>query len=329
MNPIYPPKLKPGDKIGIIATSTPISLLEEKQIERGYRFLEKKGFQVVEHPQCRRQVDYTAGTIRERVEAIHQFVKKHEIKGIMAFWGGFNTNQILDYLDYTLIKTNPKIFIGYSDTCALLQAITNKTGLVTYMGPAVITFSKPDPFDYSWEYFEKMCIQQKRIVEIKDSQNFADDLYFLRKDRNHRIIQKNEGTKVFYPGQVEGRVVASNLSTLLALAGTNYFPKLKKKILFLEEAEDYEVRAIDRFFIQLSQMGVFNQVSGLVIGKFMSASKITEKQLLAILKEALGGRKIPVLYDANFGHTDPLFTIPNGGYCHLNASQKRIKFTCQ
>ena len=176
---IYPPKLKKGSKIGIIATSSSVSTLDESQIRKGYQYLENKGFKIVEHPQCRLQTGYTAGSIKKRVGAIHQFVADKEIDCIMSFWGGYNTNQILDYLDYQLIKKCPKIFIGYSDTCALLQAITAKTGIVTYMGPAVISFTKPDPFDYTWEYFERMCIDNSHEVSIKDSKNFADDLYFL------------------------------------------------------------------------------------------------------------------------------------------------------
>lgn len=326
MMKIYPPKLSKGDKIGVIATSTPITILEEKQIKQGYSYLESKGFTVVEHPQCRRKIDYTAGTIKERVQAIHQLVKDKEIKCIMAFWGGLNTNQILDYLDFNLIKTYPKIFVGYSDTCALLQAITNKTGVVTYMGPGVITFAKPEPFDYTWKYFSKMGIEKEAIVEIKDSKIFADDLYFLRKDNDHRIIQKNLGRKIFREGKAQGEVVACNLSTLLVLLGTDYFPLLKDKIFFIEEAEDLDCRWIHRFMLQLKQIGAFNLIKGLVIGKFMTASNISESQLLKILAEVTNKIEIPVVYDANFGHTDPIFTIPNGGRCKIDTFSKSISF---
>ncbi|MBU2595425.1 LD-carboxypeptidase [Patescibacteria group bacterium] len=321
-----PPKLSKGDKIGVIATSTPISILDGAQIQRGYRYLINKGFTIVEHPQCRLQNGYNAGTIKERVEAIHEFVKNKNIKCIMAFWGGYNTNQILDHLDYNLIKKYPKIFIGYSDTCALLQAITAKTGLVTYMGPAVITFAKPDSFDYTWEYFKRVCIENSSDVYIRDSKIFADDLYFLRKDDNHRIIQKNKGTKIFQKGKAQGTVIVTNLSTLLILLNTPYLVSLKDKILFIEEAEDFDCQMIHRFMVQLKQAGIINSIKGLVLGKFMGESKIDEKQLLSILEEVIGNKKIPVMYNSNFGHTDPIFTIPNGGECQLNTRSKSILF---
>jgi muramoyltetrapeptide carboxypeptidase len=325
---IYPQRLKKGGKIGVIATSSSISTLGEEQIKRGYRYLQDQGFEIVEHPQCRLENGYTAGSIKKRVEAIHQFVKDDEIDCVMAFWGGLNTNQLLDYLDYQLIKENPKIFVGFSDTCALLQAITNKAGLVTYVGPAVITFSKPNPekFKYTWEYFHKMCIEENRIVKIKSADFFADDLYFLRKDNDHRIIKKNKGVKIFREGKCEGEVIASNLSTLLALAGTDYFPDLEDKVLFIEEAEDFNCQWIDRFFFQLKQAKVIESIRGLVVGKFMEASKISEKQLLDILNNVIGDFQIPVIYSANFGHTDPIFTVPNGGRCRVDTSSKQIDF---
>jgi len=325
MTKIYPPKLRKGDKIGVIATSTPITILDEKQIQQGYKYLEDKGLKVIEHPQCRRGKGYTAGSIKERVEAIHSFVENREIKCVMAFWGGLNTNQILDYLDYDLIRRNPKIFIGYSDFCALLQAITNKAGLVTYMGPAVITFTKPQPLEYSWEYFSKMCMEKHNEVEVVDSKTFADDLYFLKKDKNQRIVKKNDGRKIFREGRAEGEVLACNLSTLLALLGTEYFPSLKDKILFLEEAEDFDCRWFHRFMVQLKQIGAFKLIKGLVLGKFMETSKVSEDQLLSILDEVIDD-KIPVIYDMNFGHTDPIFTIPNGGCCKINTYLRSIVF---
>jgi len=322
---IYPPKLSKGDKIGIIATSTPITILEENQIRRGYEYLKDKGFVLIEHPQCRKNEGYTAGNIKDRAEAIHTFVKDKEIKCIMAFWGGLNTNQILDYIDYDLIRNNPKIFVGYSDFCALLQAITNKTGLVTYMGPAVITFTKPQPLNYSWEYFRKTCIEKNEEIEIIDSETFADDLYFLKKDKNRRNIKKNDGRKIFKEGEAEGEVLACNLSTLLNLLGTEFFPSLENKILFLEEAEDFDCRWFHRFMVQLKQVGAFNLINGLVLGKFMEVSKISEKQLLVILNEVIENN-IPVIYDMNFGHTDPIFTIPNGGWCKINTYLRKVIF---
>ena len=196
---ILPPKLNRGKKIGVIAPADPVrEVCSEDVIQRGYLYLKAKGFSVEEGESVKKLTKkHVAGSVSLRVNDIHNFVERKDVGCIMAFWGGFNTNQLLDHLDYDLIKKNPKIFIGYSDVTALTTAITTKTGLITFFGPGVISFAKPEPFEYTWQYFEKMCINPEDKVIIKPSPDYADDLYFLRKDSNHRIRKKNEGIKYF------------------------------------------------------------------------------------------------------------------------------------
>jgi len=160
----------------------------EDVIRRGYRYLQSKGFSIVEGESVKLVTKkHTAGSISLRVNDIHEFIKRDDIGCIMAFWGGFNTNQLLDSLDFDLIKANSKILIGYSDVTALTTAITTKTGLVTFSGPGLISFAKPEPFEYTWRYFEEMCIRAKDGLIIESAPEYADDLYFLREDNNHRI----------------------------------------------------------------------------------------------------------------------------------------------
>src|SRR3989344_6199993 len=204
---ILPAKLGKNKSIGVVAPADPVAgVCQKDMIQRGYEYLKKKGFSVVEGKSVKELTQkHIAGSVSLRINDIHDFVKREDIGCIMAFWGGFNTNQLLDRLDYDLIKANPKIFIGYSDVTALTTAITTKTGLVTFSGPGVISFAKPEPFEYTWEYFEKMCVNPENKLAVKSSPDFADDLYFLRKDNDHRIKKKNEGIKVFKNGKAKGR----------------------------------------------------------------------------------------------------------------------------
>lgn len=312
-----------GKRIGVITTSTPIDSLKAEQVSRAYTYLEKKGYEIREAEICRKRQDYVSGSIKERVKAIHDFVGDKNIDIIMSFWGGMNTNQILPYLDYAFIKRNPKIFVGYSDTSALLNAITSKTGIITFHGPACITYSKPDLDEYCLEYFEKALYEDE--WDIVEPEKYADDLYFLREeDSDRRLFKKNEGLKVYREGVSEGEVVVSNLQTLLVLAGTEYFPSLKGKILFVEEAEEANVQQIDRFFTHLSQLADFNSIKGFVVGKFMEYSNINEKQIKNILKRVSENFNGPVIFNASFGHTDPIFTVPNGGIANIDTSRKNI-----
>ena len=151
----------------------------------------------------------------------------------MSYWGGLNSNHLLAHLDYNLIKNNPKIIIGYFDMTAITSAVTKKTGLVTFSGPAALSFSKPEPFGYTWDYFESMCINPKEALRISSSTQYADDLFFLREDDDYRIKKNNQGILSFKKGKAEGEIVAGNMQTLLGLCGTEYMPDVSNKILFL------------------------------------------------------------------------------------------------
>lgn len=329
MNPkkILPPRLDKSKLIGIIAPSDPVrGVCSEDMIQRGYDYLKKKGFSVIEGRSVKELTrKHIAGSVSLRIDDVHDFVKREDVGCIMAFWGGFNTNQLLDHLDYDLIKANPKIFIGYSDITALTTAITTKTGLVTFSGPGVISFAKPEPFEYTWNYFEKMCIDPQENLTIESSPDYADDLFFLRKDDNHRIKKRNDGVKIFNGGKAKGEVIAGNFQTLLVLNGTEYSPDLAGKILFVEEDETSTPAHIDRFICQCKQLGWFDKISGLVFGRFTEQSQFSpEDSFEDILKEYLSNAKFPVLYNADFGHSDPMITIPNGGICIING--ERIVF---
>lgn len=329
MQKILPPKLDKNKSIGIVAPADPVAgVCPEDTIKRGYKYLKSKGFSVIEGRSVKLLTQkHTAGIASFRVKDIHDFVKRDDIGCIMAFWGGFNTNQLLDQLDYELIKKNPKIFIGYSDVTALTTAITTKTGLITFSGPGVISFAKPEPFNYTWDYFEKMCIKPQEDIIIEPSKEYADDLYFLREDNDHQIKKTNEGIKVFNQGNAVGEVVAGNLQTLLILQGTQYLPDMTGKILFIEEDETSTPAHVDRFIYQCKQLGWFDKIAGLVVGRFTAQSSFSpEDSLEDILKEYFYDTEFPVLYNVDFGHSDPLITIPNGGITEINTKEKRIIF---
>lgn len=321
---MLPPRIKKGQTIGIFSSSSPI--VSRDAANRAYKYIENMGFKVYEHPQCKLSTGHTAGTITQRVQAIHNLIADPSIGALMAFWGGANTNQILPYLDYYLIKKNPKVIIGFSDTSALTLAITKLTGLVTFMGPAAITYSKPEPFNYSWNYFSEICINGNNVI-TKDSPTYADDLFFLRKDSNHRILQKNSGRKVYHHGRVKGEVVAANLQTLMVLAGTRFFPKLENKILFIEESEDTKKSMVHRFFTHLGQAVRVNKLKGVVIGRFCSQTGFDNTDSVKnMLQDVFPEVSIPILYNLDFGHSDPLFTIPNGGIASIDTRKNIITF---
>lgn len=296
--------------------------------KRIYEFLTKKGFSVVEHPICTKIYSgHLAGSAKERVDALHELYLDESIDVMMSFWGGFNTNEILPLLDYDLIKKNYKPTIGYSDTAALLNAITKYTECVTYLGPAGITFLHPEPVEYSFNYMLRMLSGEKEVL-IVDSEIYADDAYYLREPPKniYREIKAASGRNVVRHGVSTGTVVAGNMQTLALLAGTRYFPDLNASILFLEEDDSITAPLFRRFFTQLSQQDNFQSLRGVVFGRMPEGAKITHEQLMDCINDILGQMDIPILTNLDFGHTDPMFTIPIGGRAHIDTKAKILIF---
>lgn len=323
MKIIKPPHLQSGQNLGIIALSTPAKVLKTEYRERAYKQIKDLfGLNIIEAPNLDKEVGHAAGTIKERVKSLHDFFKNKNIHGIMSFWGGFNTHQVLEYLDYDLIKKNPKILIGYSDTTNLLTAITHKTGLITYNGPAVVTFAKPTLPKETVDSFRNLIMNPNLNYTYPTSEKFSDNKWWI-KDKME--FDQNKGVQVFKKGKAKGRIVGGNIGTLLLLAATSYWPSMKGKILFIEDDEAEDPRTLDRYFTQLRQMGVFDQISGMVIGRFPRSVGFKESDSLEmILTDSLKGYHFPVITEFDMGHTDPLMTIPIGGKVMIDANKKKI-----
>lgn len=148
-------------------------------------------------------------TVEEKIEDLHDAFANPEIKAIFCVKGGENSNSLFDYIDFELIKNNPKIICGFSDSTSLLNIIYEETGLVTFHGPTFKSLT-------SWEtdYSQKEMI--KRLVEGKT--DFGDEEY-----------------KTLKKGQAEGILVGGNLSLIKNLTAGKYSINFENKILFLEE----------------------------------------------------------------------------------------------
>ena len=310
--------------IGIFAAGDAVPQGEK----RNYNFLIEKGYSIIEHPICKKVYDgYLAGTAEERANALHELYLDGRVDVVMSFWGGFNTNEILRFLDYSLIKEYYKPTVGFSDTTALLNAITKNTGHITYLGPAGITFLKPEPLEYSFDCMIRMLSGEKEVL-IKDSKIYADDAYYMRESPNNlvREIKANNGRNVIRQGIATGTIVAGNMQTLDILAGTQYFPNIQGSILFLEEDEFITAALFRRFLTQLSSQNNFQTIKGVVFGRMPESSKITNEQFINCVNDVFSKTNIPILANLDFGHTDPMFTIPIGGTAHIDTETNTLVF---
>jgi muramoyltetrapeptide carboxypeptidase LdcA involved in peptidoglycan recycling len=313
MEKLIPEKLKKGDKVMIIAPARGLKIIGQDVRQIAIERLNGLGLEVVFAPNTTDENwDYMgSSSIEKRVEDIHTAFKDKSVKAILTVIGGFNSNQLLKYLDYDLIKNNPKIFCGYSDITALANAILAKTGLQTYYGPHYSSLGMKYGCDYTFEHFIKMLITDDRDA-IEPSQIWSDDLWFL--DQEKREFEANEGYWVIHQGKAKGTIAGGNLCTYNLLLGTPYRRKFTEDtILFIEDTASAPLQDIERDLQALIHQEDFCNVKGIVIGRFQKGSQITKEGLEYIINTKKELKDLPIVANVDFGHTYPLLTIPLGG----------------
>lgn len=311
MNSIVPPKLKSGDEIRVIAPSRSMGVISEANKAFATEALEKLGLKVTFGEHIDEHDIMHSSSVESRVIDLHEAFSDSSVKAIITVLGGYNSNQMLDAIDYDLIKQNPKIFCGFSDITALGNAIYHKAALVTFSGLHFSSFAMQNGFDYSLEAFKQIFFSSDKL-DILPSKEWSDDAWYM--DQNNRTFHKNNGYKVIHPGSAQGKIIGGNLGTLQLLKGTPYMPSLEGAALFLEEvsASSADVYEFDRNLQSLTQAPDFKGVKALVLGRFESSFGMTDEKLRLILsKPAL--RDMPIITHVDFGHTTPMFTFPIGG----------------
>ena len=322
---MIPSKLKPGDEVRVIAPSRSMKILGEDCKKIATERLEALGLKVTfgKHV-MEADPDYMCASRDARLEDLNEAFQDKNVKAILTVIGGFNSNQLLDYIDYEAIKENPKIFCGFSDITALSNAIYAKTGLVTYSGPHYSSFGMLKGFEYSLEYFKKMFFKKEEF-EVVSSKEWSDEAWFI--DQENRHFEANEGMYVINEGQAEGNIVGGNLCTLNLLQGTEYMPDINNKILFIEDDEmagPIFLMEFDRNLQSLMHMPEFKTVKGIVCGRAQKSCFMTKEKWFKIFdKPEL--KNIPIIGGCDFGHTTPIITFPVGGYAKIEATKNGAK----
>ena len=312
-----PPKLSPGDTIRVVAPAKSLSVISKEQLDLATQRLTEEGFTVTFSKNCQEQDMFDSSSIESRVADLHEAFADPGVKAILTVLGGFNSNQVLQYLDYDLIKSNPKILCGYSDITALANAITSKTGLVTYSGLHYSTWGMEKEFSYNKHYFAK-CLYSEEPFDVLPAETWSDDEWYI--DQQSRVLEKNSGLWTIQEGSCEGHIIGGNLCTLNLLQGTPYMPSLVGAVLFIEDDHVVDAVTFERDLQSLLHLPDASQLRGVVIGRFQRASNVTRKQITHIIQTKELLQDIPVLANADFGHTNPLFTFPIGGTVRITAS---------
>jgi muramoyltetrapeptide carboxypeptidase len=277
---IIPPRLRPGDLIGVISPAGPV---DASDLKPGLDLLVSRGFRVQEAPHLYDRHGYLAGDDEARLSDLHAMFLDREITAVFCARGGYGSLRLLDRIDYDLIREHPKILVGYSDITALMMAIYKQTGLVTFHGPMV------------------------RGLSTISGDSLKGLLHILWSEEP-LLLDPMEGTPLIL-GQAEGPLMGGNLSLICHLVGTPFLPSLDGCILFIEDRGEPLYR-IDRMLTHLSLAGQLKGIAGVIGGEFMGCGQPSEIDRL--LRAVASNLRIPLVTGFPVGHGRNNLTLPLG-----------------
>jgi len=306
---LKPPRLKPGDTVGLINPAGATFHPDDVNIAR--ETFEALGLKMKTGEHLLDRYGYLAGTDQARAADVNSMYADPSVHAIITLRGGWGCNRILKLLDYKTIEKNPKILMGYSDITSLLLALHAKTGLVTFHGPVGISTWN----EYSTDYVRRLLFE---------GQSFTME---NPRDKGDNLTQVKNRILTIQGGQAQGQLLGGNLSVLTAMVGSDYLPDFKNNILFVEEVDEAPYR-VDRMLTQLKLAGILDEISGFVFGKCSSCdsgesySSFTLEEVLDDHIKPLG---IPAWFGSMIGHIEDKFTIPLGINAEINAEKGSIK----
>lgn len=294
---MIPNKLKKGDTIAVVAPSNYVKDEDRKYLEKTERLFNTKGINVIYGKNIYSNTLGYGATIEEKISDLNEAFLNPKVKAIFCVKGGENSNSLFDYLDFNLIKNNPKIICGFSDSTSLLNMIYEKTKLITFHGPTFKSISSWDTL-YGFEEVVSKLINEKN--------------YLKRLDEEFITIKS---------GKSQGILIGGNLNLIRGMVCGKYSLDFNNKILFIEEL-GYESNPafISNFLYYMKQNGVFSKIKGLWIGAYKHESGI---KLEKIVMDVLGNNyTFPIIKSENFGHIDKKQVIPIGAEARIDTNQE-------
>ncbi len=331
---IVPPPLKRGDTVALFSPSSPGDMKFPQQYNNGVKALHELGYKTAEIVMERNEGSYRSASPVERANYLHNLFLDPGIQGIVCNIGGYNTNEMLPFLDFNLIRNHPKFICGYSDSSVLLNAITHKADLVTFHGPMVIpSFGEyPKPLEYTVEHFQKIAEQTLDLPYIwpvpKEWTDEFVEWIGPSWGTRPRTMLPNKGpiwvTK--HPEEVTGLLVGGNTDSLLPIVDTEFFEIPEGSILFLEDIS-LSIEKWAMLMWSLKIKGTFRKIKALLIGKMEAMPEGQLSKMIEVIKEILHEDKIdiPVIAELDIGHTAPILTLPIGSTISIQSTKEEIK----
>jgi muramoyltetrapeptide carboxypeptidase len=321
---VVPPKLRPGSSVRVIAPSRSLAIIGPGVREEADRKLAALGLNLSFGEHAGECDDFSSSAVAARLADLHAAFADPDVDGILTVIGGFNANQLLAGIDYSLVAAHPKVLCGFSDITVLSNALYARAGLVGYSGPHYSSFGMKHHFGYTEAGF-RACVMEDGPVTLTPSPEWSDEAWFL--DQEDRHLERGAGWWVLQEGEADGIIVGGNLCTLNLLQGTPFMPPLEGSVVFAEDDEQVRPWDFDRDLVSLLQQPGFAGVRGLVIGRFQKATGMTRDLLTQIVASKPGLAGLPVIANVDFGHTTPILTFPVGGTAALRAESSAPRLT--
>ena len=316
---IYPPALRPGDSVALIAPAGPV---DEATIERAQTRCRELGFDPIPGAAVRARRGYLAGSDQERADDLNAAINGGAA-GIWALRGGYGNLRTLEHVDFSPLRDRPKAVIGFSDNTVIHLAMYRE-GLVSFHGPHA-----------GYEYFPRVTAGVFRDVAMTPAP--AGEL----------TVPASADPVTVTAGVAEGPLVGGNLSLLAATCGTRYQPDTRGAILFIEDVAEPLYR-IDRMVTQLRLAGLFDDVAGVALGQFTHVDRLDRERLLdpasdrgaaaapetapetaeslrSLFKELLEPVGVPMAFGLPFGHGRENWTLPLGVPARLDAAAATLE----
>jgi muramoyltetrapeptide carboxypeptidase len=288
MRMLKPRRLRPGDKVAVVA---PASGFPREEFDRGLVELRNLGFEPVFEESVFARGHYVAGEGSVRAAAFLNAWRDPDVRAIVAVRGGYGSVHLLPYLSADVLRRDPKAFVGYSDLTSVLTHLTIGCGIVSFHGPMLDRRLGNGPAGYDRETFVRALTSVDPLGELMPP-----------------------GLESFKQGEAEGVLVGGTLAQLVASLGTPYaFAPPRGHVLFLEDVSERPYR-LDRMLTQLRFAGILALASAVVLGEFVGCDEpqggpLARGTLAELFKDFQG----PVIFGFPSGHTaGPSITLPFG-----------------
>jgi muramoyltetrapeptide carboxypeptidase LdcA involved in peptidoglycan recycling len=334
---IKPAALKRGDKIATVSLSW--GGAGDKEILWRYnqgkkRLQEEFGLEVIEMEHTLKGSEYLYNHPEKRGEDFMNAFKDHSIKGIFSCIGGEESIRMLPFIDFEVIRENPKVFIGYSDT-TVAHFMCLKAGISSFYGPAILSefAENVSMFDYTKHWVNKVLFDTEQIGEVYSSDIWTSER--LAWDEGNKNIKRNakahEGIEVLQGnGKVKGKLIGGCLEVLEMIKGTKLWPEeeiWEDTILFLETSEDMPSPTYFEYWLRnYGSQGILGKVNGVVFGKPYNNKYYEEYKnaINRVIRDELNLKELPIMCNMNFGHTAPMMTIPYGSLAEIDCDGKKF-----